>query len=310
MLNRRVVVATATVVTLAAAAAYFGIDTDPDTEARALTPTAPVPRPAENTPVDSPSASQPTTVIAVNEPLGASVNKDAFRALAAENLYAAAEDLYRRGGPGSFAVARMIALECGTGMGAMHMAQTPGADPLQNEQDSTLLSKRLRAKDQIAIRCGQVLYGQFLEPRAEDKDGVAFAKAIDSYMQIGNGTDSLRKSLEELARNQQLFQAIGLFSMAGRWEGEPWTGDRNVFNTALQLAALRASSTPEMAGQDIRTMVSCYRHGMCDGDYSVAAVTKAKLGDEQLAQIERLARPMEAALRRGDVTPFFRKGSK
>ncbi len=232
---------------------------------------------------------------------------DWFVALADPNLYPIAEAFRNSRQRGGYAAARAIYMYCMEANFAVQLAQdNPKENPLYGKENSPDFGIRLLARDRIRQKCGP-LNGVAKDPLADDAYGKSFQDAAIAVSALRD-SESLQSALAEAASQGHLanLAARPLF-LSRTWDGNYWGEQPEVFDTAVSLAILRATSTPEMASEDVRLMRSCFLFGSCSGEYGIAAVSPKSFDEKARQQILGLAAEMETAFRSGDVRPILRE---
>ncbi|MBH9579278.1 hypothetical protein [Inhella proteolytica] len=232
---------------------------------------------------------------------------DWFIALAEPNLYPIAEAFRNSRQMGGYAAARAIYMYCMEANFAVQLAQDNSKEnPLLGQENSPDFGIRLQARDRIQQKCG-ALNGVAKDPLADDAYGKSFQDAAITVSAMRDSR-SFQSALEEAASQGHLANLAARPLLISRtWDGVYWGEQSEVFDTAVSLAILRATSTPEMASEDVRLMRSCFLFGSCGAEYAIAAVSPRDFDEKTRQQILVLAAEMEAAFRSGDVRPILRE---
>lgn len=263
--------------------------------------------------VDSPSA-RPTAPIPAPEPARiasaaapeSTPQSDWFKAFAAPDLYPVAQAFLASRQRGGYGAARSIFLHCmeadlETKSATIH----PQLNPLRGQENGANYGERLKARDRIQRKC-DALVAIYVEPLPDDDEGQAFLQAVKLLVNMNNARGIQEAVLEAAAQGHLAEMAAKPLRTAKTWNGESWRDRAEIFEAALDLAVLRATSIPGMESEDLRLLRACYLRGACHVGYAIEAVTSRTFDAEARDAILNLATDMEAAFRRGDVKPFLR----
>jgi hypothetical protein len=247
---------------------------------------------------------QPTTGIEVASRVvhHAPVAEDQWsRVLASDDPYPAMMQLRAARQPGSFAKAHEIRNAC---LEASLALRSQGTPPLEPNQPN--YSARLRAKEVLSKRCSRFDEKSTVDtgPLADDVNGLNYMEATAAHRSSSILLDSaqFKTTVQELARQGRLDQAIDWLPLAKKWNGESWADAPEALGTALMLAKLKATSEPGMAERDIRLYLKCYRGGLCAKDYDDFLIN---VPENQRQRVLKTADEMAAIFRTNDYNKLF-----
>lgn len=225
-----------------------------------------------------------------------------FRGFTSDQPYAAILALRAARQTGSYAASRELLLPCA----ALNAFQHGGSDPLASASRDASYPRRVQAKNRLTAYCSQIPGAVLVtlgDPMADDVDGSKFLaarKTLGSFMVKSKAEN--RAAFEELARQGFLQAEPGLLTFNAMWKGQSWRDSREIFSAAYEIAAFRASSTPDMAASDIRLQLRCFTSARCENTYESLP---GGFSEDMKRKTLSLAAEMEQALRKGDVTPFL-----
>jgi len=178
-------------------------------------------------------------------------------------------------------------------------------EPLLGLEKNERYATRAQAKESIRMYCSQfpgAVLTDLLDTLADDEPAQKLTAAFEvlGAPMIRTG-GQLRAAIEELAAQGQLYRA-SLLKESSAWQGKRWKGNEEVFVQAFDIARLRATSEPGMAGMDVRLKMACWKYGRCDNDYSAVP---SRFTEDMKRETLALAAEMEQAFRKGDVSAFL-----
>lgn len=223
-----------------------------------------------------------------------------FRAFAAIDPYPSVIALRELRQEGSFGAAVSITTVCVEA----NLALTSPLYALDKAVNDPNYQQRLQARHLLQARCTSFDGEQILiltEPLPNDPSGVRLREAKGRFTTTLTTRHQIRQSLEELAAQGRLYDALNSLGLEAKWRGESWRSNEEVFSHAIEIARFRTSSQPDMEAGDIRLALRCLKSGRCGGYESMPE----HFTDAMKQQTLSLAKDIEQAIRAGDVAALM-----
>jgi hypothetical protein len=207
---------------------------------------------------------------------------------------------------GSFGASRRLALAC---LKANLLLEWPEDWLAARAANDANYGQRLQARDRLRARCSRFTTGpemfEFTKPLPGDAHGEKFmaaAQALRNWSRLSAA--QFREALGEVAAQGHPDDSVTWLLARAAWRGQSWRDSRNAFGEAVSIAQLRLRSSPGLENDDIRLLLRCYEHGVCDGGHEGGL---QRFNPETRQKILLLAADIEQGLRAGDVDALIGK---